>query len=311
MTMTMTMTSAYPKILHIGDGPIRDLYAGDVEITEKVDGSQFGFGLINGQLICRSKGRELDLDDVDKMFAPAVNHVKAVQDRMLNNVFYYGETLARPHHSTMTYARVPKNNIALFGMQTVGSDDNAMFDYASLQVEAEQLEIDIVPLLYYGRSSPDHTLSLLDTDSFLGNNKIEGVVVKRYEGWMYLGRLWFPVMAGKFVSEQFKESHKEKWNYDNTARGGVEQLKDAFATEARWRKAIQHLRDDGQFSGTVQDIGPVIKEIKRDLIEEEEESIKSALWALYRDDFTRRATSGLPEWFKREIAAGAFDEADA
>jgi RNA ligase len=304
-------TSAYPKILHIGDGPIRDIYADDVEITEKVDGSQFGFGLVNGELICRSKGRELDLDDVDKMFAPAVNHVKSVAHRLPDNRFFYGETLAKPHHSTMTYERVPRNHIALFGMQELNSADNVMYTYDHLDAWANLLEIDVVPLIYYGKSSPDHTLSLLETDSFLGKEKIEGVVVKRYEGWLYLNRLWMPVMAGKFVSERFKETHKERWNYDNTAKGGLEKLKDAFATEARWDKAIMHLRERGEFHGTVQDIGPVIKEVTRDLIEEEEESIKNALWSLYRDDFKRRATSGLPEWFKRRIANGDFDDGEA
>jgi hypothetical protein len=38
-------TSAFPKILHIGNKQISDLFDGVVEITEKVDGSQLGFGV--------------------------------------------------------------------------------------------------------------------------------------------------------------------------------------------------------------------------------------------------------------------------
>lgn len=47
-------TSAFPKILHLGDKAIRDIFDEEVEITEKVDGSQFGFGIVEGELIIRS-----------------------------------------------------------------------------------------------------------------------------------------------------------------------------------------------------------------------------------------------------------------
>lgn len=61
-------TSAFPKILHIGNKQISDLFDGVVEITEKVDGSQLGFGKVNGELFVRSKGKEQDLDNPDMMF---------------------------------------------------------------------------------------------------------------------------------------------------------------------------------------------------------------------------------------------------
>lgn len=41
-------TSAFPKILHIGNKQISDLFDGVVEVTEKIDGSQLGLGKING-----------------------------------------------------------------------------------------------------------------------------------------------------------------------------------------------------------------------------------------------------------------------
>ena len=74
-------TSAFPKILHIGNKQISDLFDGVVEITEKVDGSQLGFGKVNGELFVRSKGKEQDLDNPDKMFEGAVEFVKTIADQ--------------------------------------------------------------------------------------------------------------------------------------------------------------------------------------------------------------------------------------
>jgi len=52
----MTM-QAFPKIFTIGCNYILDIFKNEVEITEKVDGSQFGFGKINGELFLRRKGK--------------------------------------------------------------------------------------------------------------------------------------------------------------------------------------------------------------------------------------------------------------
>jgi len=46
------------------------LFDGEVTIEEKVDGSQFSFGLIDGELQCRSHNQQLVIDEPEKMFAP-------------------------------------------------------------------------------------------------------------------------------------------------------------------------------------------------------------------------------------------------
>lgn len=46
----MTLHS-FPKIFAVGTSYIQDLLNGEVEVTEKVDGSQFVFGKINGEEI--------------------------------------------------------------------------------------------------------------------------------------------------------------------------------------------------------------------------------------------------------------------
>lgn len=55
------MISAFPKIFAIGTKYIDSIFDNEVEITEKVDGSQFAFGKIDGEVYCRSKGNQQQL----------------------------------------------------------------------------------------------------------------------------------------------------------------------------------------------------------------------------------------------------------
>ena len=103
----MSKTAAFPKILAIGHKEILTLFEGEVEITEKLDGSQFSFGKIDGEVITRSKGREFS--EPDKLFKPVWEYVHSIADRLPEGIFFYGETLGTPRHSTLAYDRTPKN----------------------------------------------------------------------------------------------------------------------------------------------------------------------------------------------------------
>ncbi len=299
-------TSAFPKILHIGNKQISDLFDGVVEITEKVDGSQLGFGKVNGELFVRSKGKEQDLDNPDKMFEGAVEFVKTIADKLPDNITLYGEWLSKPKHNVLAYDRTPKNGIALFGVYNPETQEHYGMDIISEW--AEQLGVDTVPLLFKGEANAQAVLDMVDkTDSFLGGQKIEGVVVKRYTPWMFMGNIPLTVMSGKYVSEKFKEVHARDWKKEHTDKGKLEVAISQYKSEARWNKAIQHLREDGELTGSPSDIGRLIKEVRLDITLEEKENIKEELWKIYKDDFMRHAVSGLPEWYKKKLATGDVD----
>lgn len=303
------MSSAYPKILHIGDKPIADLFHGDVEITEKVDGSQFGFGVLNGELVCRSKGKEQDLDNPDKMFIEGVEYVKSIQACLPEGMFFWGEYLQKPRHSTLAYNSIPKNHIALFGIM---NPDKTLLPYEGIQFWAKQLDVDAVPLIFSGKSSPEEVIEIVkDKQSYLGGQHIEGVVVKRYEDWMFLGRILIPVKAGKYVTEKFKEVHQKDWSKLNTSKGAMDAVRDKYRSEARWHKAIMRLKESDQFTGTVKDISLLIKEIQKDLGEEEKENIKRDLWKIHGQDVIKYATYGFVDWFKEQIVLGEFQDASS
>lgn len=295
------MTSSYPKIIALGDRQIAEIFDGPVEITEKVDGSQFGFGLVDGKLVCRSKGKEQDLDNPDKMFVEGVEYIKSIQDRLPADIYFYGEYLQKPRHSTLAYNTIPKNHIALFGGITTSRE---VLTHAELGKWASKFDIDVIPLVHYGDSNAEHVLELMDRESYLGGQKIEGLVVKRPQPWLFMGKILLPVMAGKYVSEKFKEVHQKDWKKLNTGKGQLEVLKEKYRTEARWHKAVMHLKEAGKLLGSPSDIGNLMKEVKLDLVTEEQENIKNDLYRLFGEDVLRNATAGLPEWYKEGLLRG-------
>jgi hypothetical protein len=298
---------AYPKIFSIGTDYIRDIFKDPVVIEEKVDGSQFAFGMINYELYMRSKGKQLFLESPEKMFLPAMEYVDSIKHRLTPNIMYYCEYLQRPRHNALQYKQIPKNHLVLFGMMEYPTQRFLPAPVLLAHVSAK-LDIDVIPVLYEGRiDSLDQLMQFLERESYLGGAQIEGVVVKNYHQPFLLGGQPIPLMAGKFVSEKFKEVHRSSWSKEHTTGGKWAEFVESFRTEARWQKAVQHLRDNGELSYSPKDIGSLIKEVNKDILAEEEETIKEFLWKHFGKDILRRATAGLPEWYKEELMQRSFD----
>lgn len=288
---------AFPKIFTLGQDYIKDIFLEDVEITEKVDGSQFCMGVINGELNVRSKGSQLYVDNPDKMFKLAVDYALSISKSMPEGLVFYCEYLMKPKHNVLKYDRVPKNNIILFGV----SDLSGKF-YPDLEHYAQLLGIESVPVLYKGKvTSIEDLKKYLETDSILGGTKIEGFVVKNYSRPFLLGGQPIPLMSGKFVSEAFKEIHGKEWKRDKTGKGKWETYCETFRTDARWLKSIQHLKEKGELENSPRDIGKLLKEIKEDIAAEEKENIMKFLWREFGDELLRKSTAGFPEWYKEHL----------
>lgn len=296
---------AFPKIFAIGSDYICDIFKEPVEITEKVDGSQFVFGKFDDQVMYRSKGKMIYEGSVDKMFEIAVSNVHELDSLRLleNGVAYFCEYLQRPKHNVLGYESTPKRHLALFGMTIDGS---FVKDHADLEVEANRLGIEVAPLIYSGKvASADMLLDMLDRESFLGGQQIEGVVVKNYHRPFLLGGQPIPLMAGKYVSEAFKERHQKDWK---KGKDHFQLFKDSFRTEARWEKAVQHLRDNGDLENAPRDIGKLIKEIQTDIVAEHEEDIRNWLYKQHIGEILRYAIRGFPEWYKTNLLKRGFSD---
>ena len=295
------MIITFPKIFALGTRYIEDIFESDVEITEKIDGSQFNFGKIDGELYVRSKGKVQELDAPDKMFQLVVDYVKSVEDKLRTDTMYFCEYLSKPKHNILKYDRVPKNNLILFGLADKTGTYFSKF-HSDLEMYANELDIEVIPLIFRGKiDNVEGIKDLLDKDSVLGGVKIEGVVVKNYDKEVLVGGQVLPLMIGKFVSESFKEVHRESWSKFHTARGGWQLFLETFKTGARWHKAIQHLEEKGELDHSPKDIGSLMKEIERDILEEEGEAIKEFLWKEFSGDVVRKARGGFPEWYKEQL----------
>ena len=302
------MLKSFPKIYAMGTRYVEDIFESPVEITEKVDGSQFVFGVIDGEFRCRSKNKEIHFEAPDKMFEKAVEVSWDLYKSGLldDGAAYYCEYLQKPKHNALAYGRVPKNHLVLYGVSSVGDGNPGSRDFYNwddIESVAEELGIDPIPFIHFGMLTPAEVLEMLDRESYLGEQKIEGVVVKNYDKKLLMGSEPTSLMSAKYVSEAFKEVNKENWKAGSTS-SKWEVFKDGYRTDARWAKAVQHLRDEGSLEGVPRDIGQLIKAIQSDITEECEEEVKDFLWKQFRGELLRSSTRGFPEWYKQQLALG-------
>lgn len=301
------MIPAYPKIFTIGSPYIPSLFKGPVEVTEKIDGSQFNFGLDSEKkLFLRSKGKDIFVEDPEKMFQMAIDYVvsigKKIKTRFPPETFFYTEFLSKPKHNVLQYKRIPKNHLVLFAAYFAGI---GFVDYHKLKELSAVLDIEVVPLLFEGATQSIEELKhLLERESGLGGETVEGIVVKNYTQTVFVADQVFPSL-GKFVREQFKERHKTEWG-QKEGKGKWQTFLEGFRTDARFQKTVQHLAEKGELSYTPSDIGKLMVELKKDVIEEEKEVIREELYTFFIDEILRKATAGFPEWYKEQLLKKAF-----
>lgn len=312
----MSSWHSYSKIFNLGHRAVRDITKRPVSVEEKIDGSQFSFGVFttpnaSGEsfnppdLKVRSRGREIPLGSEDKLFAPAIQTAQrlAHANTLVPNWTYRGEVLCKPKHNTLEYGRVPDGNIILFDVNR-GEEDYLTRE--EKEAEARRLGLMIVPELFRGMISLDNLNTLLGLESCLGKVKIEGVVLKPLEP--VFGPDGKTLMA-KHVSEAFKEVHQKNWKTDNPNSADIlERIGTALAAPARWNKAIQRRAEAGELEDDPRDIGPLIKTIQADIHEEEEDGIKAQLYKWAKQTLLRRSVRGFPEWYKSRLMTLQFSD---
>jgi hypothetical protein len=299
--MGPSMINSYPKVYNVGHRELIGFFDEPVTVEEKVDGSQFSFMLNeHGELEARSSGQQIVLD-APGMFAAAIETIHRISPFLRPGYVYRSEYLSKPKHNTLCYGRVPVGHIVLFD---IACGPENYLDRLAIRDAAGEAGLEIVPLLYAGKiSSADEVRHLLDTESFLGGQKVEGLVFKRRHDPIY-GPGAKPVIA-KFVSEAFKERNMLV-NKKPTKAEIVDELSHQFATIGRWRKAVQHLREAGKLQQSPTDIGSLILEVQRDLDEECGAEIRDALYKHFFPRIKRTAIRGLPEWYKGELLDQQF-----
>lgn len=299
----MSEISSYPKIYALGHWAIGGIFNTEVSVTEKIDGSQFSFGIIGGELLARSRGQRLILDTPNKMFEQAVETAKELAPILTDGWIYRCEYLQKPKHNTLSYDRTPRGYLMVFDIERAPQDfltDDERYE------ESQRIGLESVPVFYRGVVKNQEMIKeMLSTVSILGGQLIEGVVVKNYALFLPDGK----VAMGKYVSEAFKEVHRKSWRERNPTSGDVlYQLSNIYCNPARWEKAAIHLREADLLEESPKDIGNLILEVQRDIEQENADEIKQFLFNHYWPKLRRSITAGLPEWWKNKLLEKAFEE---
>lgn len=297
-----------PKIYALGTRFNNSIFDGEVVIEEKIDGSQFSFQFVGCALTCRSKSTVINPEDPG-MFKLAVEKATALAaaGKLQDGWIYQCEFLAKPKHNCLAYDRAPDGNLVLFDVKTYsGYVSNPAAKYSL----ALTLGIEPVPLLYHGNglttfSFPTMRDEWLNRDSILGGQKIEGFVIKNYMKQHPESESGVAPMTAKVVSDRFKEKMKCRPMNPKAGPGEfVQALINSLRTEPRWLKAIQHLKEAGQLQNDNRDIGPLCREIQRDILEEESEWIKEQLFKEFSKEITKGSVQGFAQFYQRLLTEG-------
>lgn len=304
--MNETSYHSYPKVYALGHRAIEGILSDPVVVEEKIDGSQFSFGVFDGEVKCRSKGCHIVMDAPQKLFREAVDAVNEIAPLLHDGWTYRGEYLQKPKHNTLKYDRIPEKHIMIFDINT------GMETYLSRKPKEEEclrIGLECVPLIAFG--SIDSMIEFdrfLDRESILGNEKIEGFVIKNYFRFGADGK----AMIGKFVREGFHERNCAEFRKANPrSKDIIANIIDTYRSEARWQKAVQHLSESGTLHGDPKDIGALIKESASDTHSECADEIKDALFKWAWPQIQRGITGGLPEWYKAKLLESCFDNKES
>ena len=300
----MQQVPGYPKIQSLGQLGTENALVGEVVLQEKVDGSQFGWGINEaGEFVARSRGAVLNEASVQKLFQAAYQHAERmallIRQCYGTDAYCYGEVLHQLKHNVLTYGRVPRNHIMLFDALVRGRwlTRFELVDVAAL------LDVDVVPEFYRGIAARELLDDLLSRRSYLGEEIIEGIVIKNYGQSVLIGGHVWPLFV-KLVRPAFKERHEVEWKSPNgpSKKATVESIIASFNAEPRREKAYQYLRDHGQIEHQLRDIGKLIARVRQDIEEEDMETVKEQLWKLYAPEIMRSATKAIPDWYKAKLA---------
>ena len=310
----MNKLAGFGKVYALGHKYQDGLTDQPVEVTEKLDGSQFSFGVIDGELHMRSKRAVVYPNSGNKMFTPAIETAMRLADegKLRDGWLYRGEAFQGPRHNTLRYNRVPVGNIALYGVDKqgkVGGQDYV--SHAELTEIAEELGLDVVPLLYEGMVTIKILDELLETESMLGGPKIEGVVMVRMQNAPQMYGVDGKTVRAKYVCEKFKETNQKVWKSEGKGAPKnadiVEEIVEMFATDARYEKAVQAMAEQGILQNAPQDIGPGIQQVRNDAKEECRPEWGEILLKKFEPLILRGIARRFPDFYKKRLAANAFE----
>lgn len=303
----MKQCPPYTKVINLGNPYTDNALVGEVVLQEKIDGSQFRFGINEeGELVFSSHHNTLNRFAPAGMFKEAVEYLLSIEPiikaNFSNDTYFFAEYLQKPKHNAIAYERIPKNHLVLFDALDNGKwiKSNVRAEYASILNIDNIPEFSIEGKTSYSKEDLQTILEAKPVPMLGGEFGIEGIVIKNYSQTILLGGQVFPLFT-KYVRSEFKEKNDKVWGEVHSKKNNLEDFIKSFQTEARWEKALIHLKEQNQIVGELKDIGILIPEVIKDVVAEEAEAIKQYLYKLYINDIKRSCSKGIPDWYKKKL----------
>lgn len=295
------MLKDFANIYTVGDRETVDLFRGEVTITEKIDGSFFGFGLDdNEKLAFRSRGTTIQPNTEGGIFGKTVQALikreEIIRKLSENNpgIIFFGEAVSKPKHNKLVYETCPEGNIVLWG----GRINNNLIEYAVLQGIARELQLPITQKIDVKLLTVENLKAVIqDTPSMLGG-KMEGVVIRSHD---YTDIHYGLPIHAKLVGAAFREKMNDSVKSKKPKLEEIFKSFDDVAKEARWQKAIQHLAEENRLSGSLGDIGPLMGELAKDFKNDSNDDVKELLYKIFAPDIIKHIQNGFAQWYKDEL----------
>lgn len=286
---------------------------GKFYIEEKVDGSQFRFGIDgDGNFMAGSKNVNYSNENQPERSFKQICEVMEKKLKLINEfrvlepndfIVFYAEYLRSEKHNALKYDRVPKGNLYLFDIAINGVYQP--IDY--IKDWAKVLEIEPVNVYDISDKLPEYNSiseKLKTWNSCLGGINPEGVVIKNYDITIMdnYRKVETPLMI-KVVRDGFKEILKKDWKKreGKSANDIIGRIIDQVNKNAVWDKAIFRLRDEGKLTGKMQDMKLLIEAVNDDILKEWQEVIYKELYSSFERDIEKAFAKGLAEYYKKKI----------
>lgn len=262
----------YHSIVRYGHISTREvLNRGDqIIIQEKVDGANASFAVVDGELKCWSRNRELNMSNtLEGFYVWAKQNIEV--DKLLEGVVYFGEWTAQHKVVYEGYAK----QFFLYDIYNLHLEEYVSF--SMVRDEAKRLGLNLIPVFFEGEFESFEQLM-----SYVGRTELngklgqevsgEGIVVKNVDYRDSFGKQMFV----KLVVDKFAEVQMQKAPKDPKKKFTPEELKvRECITSPRVEKQLFKMIEEGLLERDygVEDMGKILKHISplvaEDILKEE------------------------------------------
>lgn len=272
--MELMEQKKYHSIVRYGHKSTQDvLNKGDqIIIQEKIDGANASFAVVDGELKCWSRNRELSMSNtLEGFYVWAKQNINV--DKLLEGVIYFGEWTAQ---HKVVYEGYTKQ-FFLYDIFNLHLEEYVSF--SMVRDEAKRLGLQLVPVFFEGEfESFDQLMSYVGKTELNGKlggeTSGEGIVVKNVAYRDHFGKQMFV----KLVVDKFAEVQKQKAPKDPKKHFTPEELKvRECVTAPRVEKQLFKMIEEGlldrdygveEMSRILKHVSPLVAE---DILKEEME----------------------------------------